>query len=323
MTTASLLTHARFRPESEMTMRRAIDDFLDRLAHTGSGSMPSRRAYHGVLASLAHENDPDAPLTEVFTREVVERFVSGRVHLAPATQNRDRSVLRSFAAWCLRNDLITNDPTDRIEHRYNPTSDIRAIPYRQLEQLLEDKRHPVRERTLWAMLYSTAARAQEILSLDVTDIDPDPRQHRAVIRAKGGKLREVFWDTRTARLLPYVIEGRAEGPLFLTMRRAGTGRRTPAPDDICPITGRARLSYRRAETLFTEASKLIDPEGWTLHQLRHSWTQHAADRGRTAHELQSKTGHAHLATLGRYLRPSAATAERVTREDDPANRRPR
>lgn len=320
MTTASVLTHARFQPEPEVRFDRAVTDFLDRLELTGSGSAESRRAYASVLRAFARETDPAAPVSEVFTREAVNAFAAARSHLAPATANRNRSILRSFAAWCQRNDLLTVDPTDRIEHRRNPISDVRAIGYRKLERLLDDKRHHVRERALWSLLYSTAARAQEILSLDVTDLDT--RQHRAVIRTKGGKLREIYWDTRTARLLPYVVEQRDEGPLFLTARRAG-GRRTPAPDDVCPITGRARLSYRRAETLFVEASRLIDPEGWTLHQLRHSWTQHAADRGRTAHELQSKTGHAHLATLGRYLRPSAATAERVTREDDPGNRKRR
>jgi hypothetical protein len=47
------------------------------------------------------------------------------------------------------------------------------------------------------------------------------------------------------------------------------GRRAPADKDTGPATGRGRLSYSRAEYLFKQASKAIDPhsKGWTLHRL--------------------------------------------------------
>ena len=42
--------------------------------------------------------------------------------------------------------------------------------------------------------------------------------------------------------------------------------------DICPDTGRGRLSYERAEYLFKQATRPLDPSGagYTLHQLSHS-----------------------------------------------------
>ncbi|HEY6798948.1 MAG TPA: hypothetical protein VI248_30065, partial [Kineosporiaceae bacterium] len=66
---------------------------------------------------------------------------------------------------------------------------------------------------MWRMLYETAARAEEILTLDIGDLDPDDK--RARIRAKGGALEYVYWQTATARLLPRLIDGRGAGPLFL------------------------------------------------------------------------------------------------------------
>lgn len=65
------------------------------------------------------------------------------------------------------------------------------------------------------------------------------------------------------------MAGRPEGPLFLTSRRAPA---TARPTDTCPVTGRARLSYRRAAEVFTAATVPLDPvgHGWTLHQLRHA-----------------------------------------------------
>jgi integrase len=96
----------------------------------------------------------------------------------------------------------------------------------------------------------------------------------------------------------------------------------PAGGDIDPTTHRGRLSYPRAEYLFKQATTAHDPhgQGWTLHQLRHSSLQHLAV-GRSVPELQSKSRHQHLASLGVYVRLGAETAARITAEHDPAVRR--
>ncbi|SDQ69912.1 RNA polymerase sigma factor [Thermostaphylospora chromogena] len=46
--------------------------------------------------------------------------------------------------------------------------------------------------------------------------------------------------------------------------------RAPAPADLCPHTGRRRLSYERAEYLFKQATRHLDPagNGYTLRQLK-------------------------------------------------------
>jgi integrase len=50
------------------------------------------------------------------------------------------------------------------------------------------------EKTLWRMLYETAARASEILSLDVADLDLANRRPR--LRSKAAR-PGVFWQTGT------------------------------------------------------------------------------------------------------------------------------
>lgn len=108
---------------------------------------------------------------------------------------------------------------------------------------------PLRERTLWALLYESAARAHEVLGLDVGDLDRPNR--RAGVRRKGGAVEEITWQTRIARLLARYLAGRTRGPVFLTGRAA---RVQLAAADRDPDTGRARLSYRRAAELFTQAT---------------------------------------------------------------------
>ncbi|MFB9204674.1 hypothetical protein ACFFV7_26015 [Nonomuraea spiralis] len=62
-------------------------------------------------------------------------------------------------------------------------------------------------------------------------------------------------------------------------------------------------------------------DGWTLHQLRHSALQHLAQAGRTAPELQAKSRHQQLSSLGHYVRLGEETSARITAEHAPAARR--
>jgi hypothetical protein len=79
--------------------------------------------------------------------------------------------------------------------------------------------------------------------------------------------RRVYRISLASWLLTWLLAGRPCGPLFLTDRRAPA---SAAAGDVCPVTGRARMSYRRAAEIFTGCTRPLDPagHGWTLHQLR-------------------------------------------------------
>ncbi|MDQ5808003.1 MAG: hypothetical protein M3320_04940 [Actinomycetota bacterium] len=55
-------------------------------------------------------------------------------------------------------------------------------------------------------------------------------------------------------------------------RPQARARASARPRDICPHTGRPRLSYDRARILLKQLT------GWHLHQLRHSAATHLGDR---------------------------------------------
>jgi integrase len=98
-----------------------------------------------------------------------------------------------------------------------PAAAIGPSPAR-LDKLFTDDRYGLRERVLWRMLYETAARAEELLSLNVEDLDLEFRRGR--VTSKGGAIEYVHWATGTARLLPRLLRGRTSGPVFLVGRRA-------------------------------------------------------------------------------------------------------
>jgi site-specific recombinase XerD len=303
-------------PADRTPLATAVDRYLDSIP-----TKTTRASYAETLARLVDLAGADRPV-DALTPEELAAVMDRWNDAAAATWNRHLSALTSFTAWAQRQELLATNPARRLERRKPARRGDRSIPAARLQALFRDDRHALRERVLWQMLYETAARAEEILSLNVQDLDTEFRRARVV--SKGGAIEYVHWATGTARLLPRLLKGRTSGPVFLADRRAPTaGRRAPAATDICPVTGRGRLSYPRAEYLFKTATARLDPHGagWTLHQLRHSALQHLAQAGRTAPELQAKSRHAHLGSLGVYVKLGEETSARITAEHDPAARR--
>jgi len=299
------------RPDT-VTMQMAIHRFLAErdLAPT------SRRVYAATLDAAADAMGVETPVSMI-TGDKLQRHLDQRyAEVTPATYNRQVATLRSFFAWAKRQRLTTEDPTEALERRKErrtarQASTDRAIPYSELEALWGRKEIPLREKLLWRLLYETAARASEVLSLDVDDLDLGERCARTV--GKGGGVEYLHWATGTARLLPRYIDGRTTGPLFLTERAP---RVALAKADIDPTTGHGRLSYRRAAEIFTEATG-----GHTLHQLRHSALTHYAEAGVDVALLKAKSRHRSLRSLERYVRPSEASVAKLTAQHDRARRR--
>jgi integrase len=164
------------------------------------------------------------------------------------------------------------------------------------------------------MLYETAARASEILALNVEDLDLE--QRRAPVRSKGGDTEFIYWETGTAHLLPRLLRlpdgtTRTSGPLFLASRRPVPARR-PTPHDICPHTGRARLGYDRARVLLKRYTATATSDGLELHQFRHSAATHLGDQKVPLQLIMAKTRHKSPRTAIRYVRPSDAAVAEVT-----------
>jgi integrase len=217
----------------------------------------SRRSYAQTLGRVQRELGSDRPLQWVSGRELERAVIGAWGGCAPATWNRHLATLRSFSAFCTRHGWVSEPLADVLARRREPADRTRAIPFAQLERLWRRDDVAVREKALWRLLYETAARASEVLSLNVEDLELENK--RARVRSKGGDVEWLHLQAGSARLLPRLVAGPARGPLFLSDRRPAPAR-MPAAADTCPVTGRARLSYRCAEELFSAASG-----GWTLH----------------------------------------------------------
>lgn len=182
------------------------------------------------------------------------------------TLNREVSILRGAVAWWRVQGWINGDPTKELSAPPLPAS---GPPVLRRAAIAAIFRLPVslREQTCWHLLYETGAHVEQILALNIEDLDLARQRLRASRPGEWPRRPEMRWRKGSARLLPLLLVGRVGGPVFLAGRRA---RPTASAADRCPLTGRCRLSYRRAAELFTSHTRPIDPagRGWTLRQLR-------------------------------------------------------
>jgi integrase len=291
----------------ERTLGAAVDAFL---AQTRPDT--TARTYTRTLEQLAGDLGRDRPLAQVTGEELDDAASALWGGLAPRTWNRHLATVASFLGWCRRHGWPARNLALRADRRVAAEDDTRAIPLPELQRLWSRAGIPLRERALWRLLYDSAARAEEVLGLDVPDLDLANRQARA--RTKGGHIRPLHFQTAAARLLARLVAGRQAGPVFLTERRAAS-HRVMAEADLDPASGRARLSYEMAEQLFKRYSG-----GKTLHQLRHSRLTHLGDANVSAPLLMAISGHKRLATLQRYVKPSQAAVAALMAASDPDRR---
>jgi integrase len=219
-------------------------------------SGPQRRSAMPPLVPLALLDDPG-------TGDRLAAALADRAARADArTVNRELSALRSAVGWWRGQGWVSADPTSGLRHR-QPTAP--AAPLRAAEvRDLFGRAAGLREQALWRVLYDSGAPAGEVLALDAHQLDLS--RHGVRGRADGGSRTGIQWQEATSQVLRWLLSGRTWGPVFLTDRKAPARTATA---DVCPLTGQARMSYRRAAEIFAALTRPLDPagRGWTLHQL--------------------------------------------------------
>jgi integrase len=258
----------------------AVNQYLDRAAL----SRGSRRVYQISLASWAWPLvgkpipcgpdrrgavPPVVPLALLDDPETGDRLAAefaARLALADArTANRELSALRGAVGWWREQGWVQTDPVAGLRHRH---------PGDRTAPLSDEQVHALfllpaslREQALWRVLHDSGASAADVLALDADQLELS--RHRVRVRPGGQPpATGIAWREGTSQLLRWLLAGRTWGPVFVTDRRAAA----QAAADVCRVTGRARMSYRRAAEIFTAFTCPLDRagKGWTLHQLSAS-----------------------------------------------------
>lgn len=210
-------------------------------------------------------------------------------------------------------------PTDPAAQVPPPTAGMRlpkAISTERIARLLEapEAQTPqgVRDRALLEVLYSTGARASEVIGLDVDDLSAALRsgseaQSLPFLRlfGKGSKQRMVpLGRPAVAALEAWLIRGRPQ--------LAAQGRGTAA------VFLNQRGGRITRQTVWSTVQQAAEASGLTAegvavspHTLRHSFATHLLEGGADLRVVQELLGHASVATTQVYTLVTADSLREV------------
>jgi hypothetical protein len=266
---------------------------VDRYLAAAALSPASRRVYRisltGWAWALVGRRPPGGPRRRGAVPPVVPLALLDRedaaVKLAAAladrgtasdvrTVNRELSALRSAVGWWQDQEWVGRDPTAGLRHLAGPAAPVPPLTAGQVAELFATPAG-LREHAFWRIIYDSAAHVDDVLSLDAGRLDLPGEG--SPVGGPGPAGAWIRWRDSTTEMLRWLLAGRTSGPVFLTGRRAPARAATA---DVCPVSGRARMSCRRAAEIFRVVTRPLDPagRGWTLSQLRHAGTEHAAGR---------------------------------------------
>jgi len=291
-------------PPTETSLRdadeRLIQRFLDALWLEDGLGEKTRAAYGSDLRQLSRwlAGRPGAPALDQADRQhlldwISAAFAQGHKN---STAARRLSGLRRFYRYLLREQLISEDPTLRIESPRLPRrlpdtlseADVEALLDEPLGDQVQDERLELRDRAMLEILYGCGLRVSELVSLRVDQVNL--RQGVIRITGKGDKERLVpMGEEAVDWLLRYMKEAR---PALLRGR---------VSDDLFPGNRGSAMSrqafWYRIRHYATRAgiTKKLSP-----HTLRHAFATHLLNHGADLRVVQMLLGHSDLSTTQIY-----------------------
>ncbi|MEA2216107.1 MAG: hypothetical protein QOK19_1668 [Solirubrobacteraceae bacterium] len=226
---------------------------------------------------------------------------------APSTSARKLAALRALLDSQRRHGSIAQNPAELVStpRRGNHLPNVLSAKEagRLLDAIGATDPLALRDRAMFELAYSSGLRAEELVSLELSDIDHDGEQVR--VEGKGRKTRFVpVGEPAMAALRSYLERGReallqagaAPVPAGASQAQAfflsRSGRRLGTSD----VRRRLRLWARRAGAA-GEA---------TPHSLRHSFATHLLDGGADLRAIQEMLGHASVSSTQIYTRVESA-----------------
>jgi len=272
-----------------------IDRFLDALWLEKGLSDNTLKAYRSDLEKFGDWAQRHANPIIAIRREDVLRYLSHRMGkgLKARSTARCLSCLRALYRYLLREKMLSDDPTLRVE---NPKLG-RPLPETLTEQDVErllaapdtNTSMGVRDRTMLEVLYACGLRVSELTNLQLSEINL--RQGVIRIVGKGSKERlvpmgeeSIIWVTR------YLAEARLE------LLKRNLAQDCVFPSNRGVAMTRQTFWYRiKAHAQTAGIQKELSP-----HTLRHAFATHLLNHGADLRVVQLLLGHSDLSTTQIY-----------------------
>lgn len=286
-------------PARGATLERAIPQYLDwGRVHAFAPGSGTPRTYGIKLGQYARHLGPGTPVEEVSGQQWYQACNALWGARSAETYNSGRRAALSFLAYCrdCEPPLTEAVPPKLWRPRRVTVQRGRGLPVAAMNDLFDAQRYPLRERSLWSVLYDSSERLDAVLGLDIQDLVEGECYAR--LRIKGGDTRIIAWTPETCDLLWEYIGERTWGPVWLGEVPPWNWRDRPredaGPDRLY------RLTAHRARCLYRE---LTGNSG--LHPVRHTRLSHLGGVvGTNTAMLKAIGGHLSERMLARYAQPT-------------------
>ena len=265
-------------------------------------SEKTRRAYGTDLEQLARfagERDPVA-----LRPGDVRRFAAflSESHNAKASVARKLAAVRTFYRHLVELGEIGASPADLVatpkRDQYLPhvmkPAEIAAV----LDGIPASTALELRDRAMFELAYAAGLRAEEIVNLDVTHVDPDAEQVR--VHGKGSKTRIVPAGEPAWRAVERYLE-----------RGRPALQQDPEPALFMSKTGKRLSTSDVRRRLNGWVQRAAIQGGVTPHTLRHSFATHLLEGGADLRAIQELLGHATISTTQTYTRVESGRLKKV------------
>lgn len=248
-------------------------------------SKQTLKAYE-LQTNLLARHFGDVEIGSVTTEDLKGYLAELSNTLKPSSlAHRIRSI-KSLFRWAHEEGHIPKNPAYKIKEPKIGKRIPKFLTEREIELLREACITPM-ENALFEFMFSTGCRIGEIVSLEKNCINWS--NHSAIVRGKGDKEREVYFNTRCDIWLKRYVESRQDKDpaIFVTERFPHKMSIAQMRYVIKRISNRAGIN------------KEIHP-----HQLRHSYATHMLNNGAPLEVIQSLLGHEKSETTRIYAQLS-------------------
>ena len=159
----------------------------------------------------------------------------------------------------------------------------------------------IRDKAILLSLLDTGARAQELLDITLSDVNPISGKI-TIRQGKGGKYRAVFLGKASRKALRK----------YLQVRNAKNERLW------ITVTGDSLTYWGLREVIRRRAKKALVPVPG-LHDFRRAFALECLRNGVDVYSLQKLMGHADLQVLRRYLAQTTEDIQRAHQQSSPVD----
>ena len=226
------------------------------------------------------------PTVLITTADIRSYLATNKTNMT-STTGKKLSVIKSFFAWLVDEEIILKNPATRIKQVKQPNRLPKALTSLELEMIREEC-YSFRERALVEVMYSTGCRLSEVSNMKWTGVDWV--NSSITVIGKGDKERIVYLSPKAifhlSRYLEYCEDNESECEfIFTTERRPYRQMKNKTIQDAID-----KIASR------TDIEKNVTP-----HVFRHTFATLAIENGIELGDLQQLLGHSNPSTTLRYI----------------------